>query len=37
MENLEFPELGGLAICENQFVTVLNGACMDMLVKVGGQ
>ena len=37
MENEEFPELGGLAICDDEFTVVLNGACMDILVKVGGQ
>ena len=36
MQNEETPALGGLAICENQFVVALNGACMDILVKVGG-
>ena len=36
MQNVESPELGGLAICDNQFVVALNGSCMDILVKVGG-
>ena len=36
MQNEQNPELGGLVICDNQFVTALNGACMNILVKVGG-
>jgi hypothetical protein len=36
MQNEEDPLLGGLAFCDNQFVTALNGACMGILVKVGG-
>ena len=28
--------MGGLAVCDGDFVTALNGQCMNILVKVGG-
>lgn len=36
MQNDAMPTLGGLAICDDQFVIALDGACMNILVKVGG-